>query len=326
MRRIKDADLRRRYQIVWLWCEGFSKTAIAQMLCCHRNTVTRVVQTFERKGEVGVVDGRVGNGRPNVTPAVVERVKTLIAGAPEVKWHHATWTQELLTLVLAEATGLQRSVPTICRILKQLRARTGRPRPVVQCPWPAWKRQRRLRELRTLIETCPPDELVLFADEVDIHLTPKIGPDWMLPGTQKRVVTPGKNQKRSIAGAMTTWGGEVIWVTGPSTCSALFIHLVTILCEHVATSRVIHLIVDNARIHTSKLTQQALAARQGKVQLHVLPPSCPKYNRIERLWEALHARVTRNHQCRTIEELMEHVEAFLKAPWKHAQDILAEAA
>ena len=29
-------------------------------------------------------------------------------------------------------------------------------------------------------------EVVLDVDEVDIHLNPKIGPDWMLRGTQKR--------------------------------------------------------------------------------------------------------------------------------------------
>jgi len=32
-------------------------------------------------------------------------------------------------------------------------------------------------------------------DEVDIHLNPKIGGDWMLAGQQRRILTPGKNQK-----------------------------------------------------------------------------------------------------------------------------------
>ena len=41
----------------------------------------------------------------------------------------------------------------------------------------------------------------MFVDEVDIHLNPKIGPDWMLRGQQKTVPTPGQNQKRYLAGA-----------------------------------------------------------------------------------------------------------------------------
>jgi putative transposase len=231
MRRTKDADLRRRYQIVWLWTEGFTKRDIAAMLCCHRNTVAKVLKTFPAKGELGLVDGRVGNGPLKVTPAFVVRVEQLVAGSPDPQWNHTTWTEELLTLVMAEQTGIAVSVSTLCRVLKRLKARKGRPRPVVRCPWPAWKRQRRLRELRKLIETLPPDEIALFEDEVDIHLNPKLGPDWMLPGTQKQVVTPGQNQKRYIAGATLGWGKDLLWVSGPSKRSALFIQLVEKLCQ-----------------------------------------------------------------------------------------------
>lgn len=320
MRKTKDADLRRRYQIVYLWCEGFSKVDIAAMLCCHRNSVSRVVAAFESKGELGLIDGRVGNGNLKATEAVIQQVEALIAGSPAAKWNHTTWTEELLCLVLAEKTGIQISIATMCRILKQLKARKGRPRPVVLhcCPWPVWKRQRRLREIRKLIETAPADELVVFEDEVDIHHNPKIGPDWMLPGVQKEVRTPGKNQKYYIAGAITGWGEQIIWVSGPSKCSALFIKLVHKLCEQFIHIKVIHIILDNYSIHTSKITQKAILAKKGKVQLHFLPPYCPKYNKIERLWRDLHARVTRNHQCKTIKALMKNAATFLDTVWASA--------
>ena len=51
----------------------------------------------------------------------------------------------------------------------------------------------------------------------------------------------------------------------------------------------------------------------GKVVLHFLPPYCPNDRRIERVWLDLHANVTRNHRCKSIEELMAHVFAFLRA-------------
>jgi len=43
--------------------------------------------------------------------------------------------------------------------------------------------------------------VAVYEDEVDIHLNPKIGLDWMGLGQQKEVVTPGKNVKRYLAGA-----------------------------------------------------------------------------------------------------------------------------
>jgi transposase len=282
--------------------------------------VAKVLRAFPEKGELGLVDGRVANGPTKVTPTFVNRVEQLVAGSPDPQWNHTTWTEELLAVVLAEQTGIEVSVSTLCRVLKRLRARKGHPRPVVRCPWPAWKRQRRLRELRKLIEMLPPQEIALFEDEVDIPLNPKIGPDWMLPGTQKEVVTPGQNQKRYVAGAILGWGKDLIWVSGPSKRSALFIQLVEKLCARFQSYQLLHLIVDNYIIHTSQITQKAIEAGQGKVQLHFLPPYCPQHNPIERLWRDLHASVTRNHRSKTIDQLMTHVANFLDNVWTDCQE------
>jgi transposase len=54
-----------------------------------------------------------------------------------------------------------------------------------------------------------------------------------------------------------------------------------------------------------------------RIQLHFLPPYCPDHNRIERQWRDLHADVTRNHRCETIEELMENVKRWLGPAHHH---------
>jgi transposase len=74
---------------------------------------------------------------------------------------------------------------------------------------------------------------------------------------------------------------------------------------------VIHVILDNYRIHDSKITQAALRGHGGRIRLHFLPPYCPNDNRIERLWEDLHANVTRNHRCADIDALMAEVREYL---------------
>ncbi|MFP2960199.1 transposase [Myxococcus sp. 1LA] len=78
-------------------------------------------------------------------------------------------------------------------------------------------------------------------------------------------------------------------------------------------ARRIHLILDNASIHDSRKTRLALAQLGGRIVLHFLPPNCPEENRIERRWLDLHASVTRNHRCKSMDELMENVEAYLQA-------------
>ena len=64
---------------------------------------------------------------------------------------------------------------------------------------------------------------MLYEDEVDIHLNPKIGPDWMNRGEQKEVMTPGQNEKRYIAGALDVRTNELVCVDGDKKTSMLFI-------------------------------------------------------------------------------------------------------
>ena len=92
------------------------------------------------------------------------------------------------------------------RLLKKLKVRRGRPKPDAPCPWSASARRRRVAMIHALIDALPPGEACVWEDEADIDLNPRIGFDWMLPGTQRRVMTPGRNVKRYLAGAMDEIG------------------------------------------------------------------------------------------------------------------------
>ena len=215
--------------------------------------------------------------------------------------------------MLEEKTSIRLCRGGLSRLLRALKCRWNCPKPFVVCPWPKARRTRRLNEIQRLIDECPRGEVVLFADEADVHLNPKIGRDWMLQGLQKRVQTPGQNEKRYLAGALCAHTGRFTWVEWERKTSDLFIkQLWTLAREDYPRARKIHLIVDNYKIHKSRATQLALAALEGKVELHFLPPYCPDANRIERLWKDLHDNVTRNHRCRTINQLMKKVRAYLQ--------------
>jgi transposase len=160
--------------------------------------------------------------------------------------------------------------------------------------------------------------VAVYADEVDVHLNPKIGLDWMGYGQQKEVLTPGQNEKCYVAGAMDAVTGALTWVDGERKNSVLFIALLQRLVTVYAEAPVIHVILDNYRIHASRITRRARAAFGGRIVLHFLPPYCPNENKIERLWQDLHAAVTRNHRCRTMSELMQHVYRFLQRRQRQA--------
>lgn len=322
-----DAAWRMRCKIVRNLARGESPSKIASILDCGRSQVYRVAERFREQGVKGLIDRREDNGEPKVTESFEWDVLIAVAKSPQdYSYQRPTWTLELLVIVAAEQTGIRVSTTTMSRLLARHRARRGRPKPVVECPWPEHKKQARLRRIRRLRDELPRGEVLLYVDEVDIHLNPKIGDDWMLLGQQKTVLTPGKNEKRYLAGALNAATGRLAWVEGERKTSGLFIDLVDHLVKRAYSSaRKIHLVLDNFRIHSSKLVEAARARWGDRVEFHFLPPYCPDENRIERLWKDLHDNVTRNHTCSEMNELMENVRNYLESRRRGIHQYLAAA-
>jgi len=310
-----DAGFRLRCKIVVNLVRGESTQKISEVLGCSLSQVYRIAGRFVEEGEIGLADRREDNGETKVDESYQAELLRLVANdSPQDHgYRRPTWTQELLLLVMEQTTGVRISQSRMSRLLRELGIRLGRPKPVVGCPWNKRRRRRRLQKLQRLIETVPDDEVVLYADEVDIDLNPKIGPDYMLRGTQKMVNTPGKNQKRYLAGALNAKTGKLTWVEWDRKDSDLFIlQLWQLVRRDYPNVKRIHIILDNYSIHSSQRTQIALASLGDRVHLHFLPPYCPDHNRIERVWRDLHDNVTRNHRCRTMNKLMEEVRAYLE--------------
>jgi transposase len=293
---------------------GRSQRQTAYLIGCAPSTVSDTVSRFRAHGFDGLRDRRVDNGIDKVDDDYREALQVLLCSRPtDSGWERPTWTRELIALEM-ERRGLPRvSVAAVGRALRDIGARRGNPKPVVLCPWPARKRRRVLNELLRLCGACTDEQPVFHADEVDLHLNPKIGLDWMNRGHQRWVVTPGKNEKRYLAGARHCQTKRLIWVDGPKKNSALFCDLLDKLVEQHSNAKRIHVICDNYIIHSSKITQRHLAKLGDRVVLHFLPPYCPDDNPIERVWQDLHANVTRNHRCRTMDELLANVHSFLHA-------------
>jgi transposase len=171
----------------------------------------------------------------------------------------------------------------------------------------------RTLRIRALEHRASAVEPVFYEDEVDIHLNPKVGRDWMLRGQQRRLITPGNNEKFYLAGALDVRTGALITTGAKRKDASLFCDLLRLLAKTYPRARRIHLILDNYAIHSAAVTKQTLAELRGRLVLHFLPPYCPDANRIERVWQDLHANVTRNHRCKTMNQLLANARAYLTA-------------
>ena len=318
LRKCRNAGQRIRYLVIVNLVNGRGAYETARVLGIHNTTVYRVAKRFRVFGEWGLMDGREDSGEVKLDERYLATLYCVVRSSPQDHgWRRPTWTRELLVETLARKTGIRIHVATMSRALALIDARRGRPRPTVGCPWSKAAKNRRLGEIRRLLATLPADEIAVYEDEVDIHLNPKIGCDWMVRGQQKEVTTPGKNVKRYLAGALDVRSGMITWVEGDRKTSALFIELLDKLIAHNPTAKVIHVILDNYRIHDSQIVHAALRGYGKRIRLHPLPPYCPNDNRIERIWQDLHANVTRNHRCPDMDGLMTEVREFL---WKRNRE------
>jgi transposase len=314
LRRCRDAGVRLRYLVLINMLNRRSVAEIATILKLHNTTVYRILKRFQAYGEAGLEDGRADNGSEKLDNRYLSKLYRVVRATPKAYgWRRPTWTRELLVATMVRLTGVRIHVATMSRALAQIKARRGRPRPTVGCPWAKAAKTRRLNRIQQVLATLPRRERAFYEDEVDIHLNPKIGWDWMIEGQQKEVPTPGKNQKRYLAGALEVRTRVLTWVEGERKTSYLFLDLLDKLRQRYPEARRIHLILDNYRIHSSDIVNAAIRGYlAGNIELHFLPPYCPEHNKIERVWQDLHANVTRNHRCGGMKELMAEVRYYLR--------------
>jgi transposase len=211
-----------------------------------------------------------------------------------------------LVLLLWEEHRINVSAETVRRNLAREQIVWRRPRPVLG-PKDAQYAQK-LGTIRRLLATLPADETAVFEDEVDINTNPKIGSMWMRRGEQAEVETPGTNVKRHVAGSLHWRTGKLL-VSQPGTRrnAKLFVEHLEDLRKRLRCYRHIHVICDNATFHDCKAVNEFLARWGHRMTIHFLPKYAPQTNPIERVWWHLHEEITRNHRCRSIDELVELV-------------------
>ena len=311
MRGTKSRIEAQRCRIISLLAQGESPSQVKEKVGCVRSTVYMTLYRFEDEGIEGLLDKRLQRGPRKATAPVRAQLLEYLDGTPrDYGWQRAAWTLELFALQLLEDTGVHLSESHLGCVLRQEKCRRGRPRPALRIPIRG--RRKVLDNIERLVSNACPEEEVFYLDEADIDLNPRIGLTYIKRGQQPLILTPGKNVKYYIAGALNARTGRVLYSHGPRKNSELFVDALDVLQHAYRRAQTIHVILDNYIIHKSRYTLEALEAMDKRIQLHFLPPYSPEDNPIEGLWKQLHDNVTRNHRHKSMPELWNDVIRFLK--------------
>jgi transposase len=312
LRRHQDPQLRLRAHIILLLADGYTWSLICAALYCSSRTVARWKGRFAA-GRVDALLGLPQGAPPSYGPRWVALVVRWVSClTPRAKgFFRSRWSCALVSLLLWREHQVWVGRETVRRWLHTAGLVWRRPRPVLKRKDP--RREEILQGLRGLLLNLPDDETAVWEDEVDINLNPKIGCMWMRKAQQAEVVTPGDNEKCYLAGSLHWRTGELITTEGPRRDGALFARHLDELRRRLRGYRKIHLILDNAKFHyDSRVLWEYLHEHKDKFVFHFLPKYAPELNPIERVWWVLHEQITRNHQCQSLEELVELVFAWLE--------------
>jgi len=305
--------------ILLLCAQGRTPTEIAQCLFCSRSSVYRTVAAYQR-GEFG--SGGAAAPDEETPPSLRRWQRSLLAllkRSPQAYgWCRTRWSCATLALQLAVQCGYSVSRETIRRSLHTLDYVWKRARPVARDDDP--ERVAKLARIRHLAATLPKKAVLFFADELDIHLLPKIGYEWMLRGSQREVPTPGQNEKRYLAGALNTVTGKLLAVVGERKNRWLFIKLLEALAAAYPAAEFtkVYVVVDNYSIHTAQAVRAWLLAHP-RFELVFLPSYCPRANPIERAFGDAHDKCTRNHRRKRLRDLVADVVRHVaeNGPWRY---------
>jgi transposase len=309
--------------ILLLCAAGRTPTEIAACMFCSRSSVYRSVRAY-RTGTLGITFNERGQLVPPVrttvlTPALRRSLLALLKVAPGAYgWCRTRWSCATLALTLQAKRGMAVSAETMRRWLHELGWVWKRAKLVAKDDDP--HRVARLAQIRFVFEQLRAGEAMLFADELDIALLPKVGAAWMPKGTQLAIRTPGTNAKHYLAGALDLATGTLHHCFGARKTNALFRDLLTVIEGRYPAERYtrLYVVLDNYKIHKAKAVAQWLATHP-RFTLLFLPTYCPRANPIERAFGDVHDLCTRNHKRTRLRDLVADVEKHVQVngPWPY---------
>jgi len=253
---------------------------------------------------------------PKVSGRCEAELKKLVEQEPrQAGYSFSTWTCADLLRELVRKGFEAVSGETIRAHLHTLGYRVRRPVLSIASPDPDYKQK--VKKLKRYQKQAKNGEILLYyQDEIDLNLLPGIMRCWTLEGVQRKIPTPGVNQKQYGFGAVNYVSGQMLHRIEERKNSVGFCAFIEQFMQTVTQAPEYHgqkivLVVDNFIIHHSRKTQQFLEKYADQLVLFMLPTYSPWLNLIERLWKHLRRKVTHNHLFESIAELVKAVCSFL---------------
>lgn len=172
----RDKNHARRLTAMLMLHQGDRVSDVARTLCCARSSVGCCINWFMLSGVEGLKSLPAGRARRWPFEHICTLLRELIKRSPgDFGYQRSRWSTELLAIKIKEITGCQLHAGTVRRWLPTAGLVWRRATPTLRIHDP--HKEEKMAAISTALTKCSRAHPVLYEDEVDIHLNPKIGAD-----------------------------------------------------------------------------------------------------------------------------------------------------
>jgi transposase len=298
-----------RAHFVLMGDQGCSPPEIARLMGYHTASVRYWLKAYQRRGVAALHDAP-RPGRPPQAQRLTGIVQAQASQSPpSYGYGQACWTVALLLTHLWQRFRICVSATTLRLALHRAGFHWTRPKLVLPRKRDEQAEEKRAKLAQALAD---PQATLVAEDECDMHLLAVLRAMWQGIGQQRRILTPGKNRKRGVFGALNLRTGTWLFQLTDHKRGVEFIAFLASLLTVYAVGP-IYVIVDNASIHTSRTVQQWLAIHP-RLQLVYLPTySGHHYNPVEKVWHALKGYIAADRSFKSLAELDQAIRRFFAA-------------
>src|ERR671916_3518449 len=306
-----DGSVSSRAQIVLWYGEGRRKSEIAATLKTTRPTVDKWIKRYEEEGIEGLVNRTSPGGPRQIPDRIRARVLALTRETPPSALGISHWSSSEMSRYIKKTEGVYVSRAWVCQLWRENGLKPWRQGTFKISRDPEF--EDKVRDVVGLYLTPPDGEVVVSVDaKTGIQALDRTQP--LLP------VTFGKTEKRTYdylrAGTIDLYAaidirtGKVITSLSPTHAAPDFLRLMKKVVA-VYPGKKIHVVLDNASVHTSAEATQWLGKQKDSVVFHFTPKGASWVNQIE-IWNGVVTRkVIRRGTHSSVKVLVKDIESFV---------------
>lgn len=311
-----EAQAELRKQIIRLRKKGVSNKETAEILGLSVSNCSRVWQKYQREGTKGISlkqRGRKTGEKRRLTPEQEKEIQGVIAVQTPEQLHFAfaLWTREAIGQLIRRMYNIDLPLKSISNYLKRWGFTAQRPihRAYEQDPV---KVQKWMDEEYPRIQQKAREEgaEIYWGDETGIQNSAYRDKGFAPKGQTPVLRLQAKREKISMISAITNRGKVRFMIYDEAMNAKIMIDFMKRLVKDA--KRKVYLIVDNLRVHHSKVVKAWLAEHQDQIEVFYLPSYSPEKNPDEYLNNDLKRNVHSGLVNRTKEDLKKKTRSFMR--------------